>query len=182
MIESVEELELVFFGQLWAQFDAAESAPDTVQHLSYLEPATLDWAVRQGVLAFFERLPMEFVHSKNAAAAWADEASAYLVNSSTVQTWNELMEMASTGMAGHFVEGALCKETAIGATIGSFILPGIGTMIGAAIGGMMRGDSVEAHYNQNYQHFAETIDRASSVIHDRFRFVVSAYEKDLGRS
>ncbi len=79
--------------------------------------------------------------------------------------WDGLDYYDKYGMWDTAVNAFLSKEVVVGGALGSIILPGIGTVIGGALGGMLSGkkendvfDTNFDIYNNNYDHYISTLE------------------------
>ena len=158
-----------------------ENTDSLREYLDICEPNRLYSNLEQGVALALEVYPWIGQATRRALQICLSNAQSRL--STMRHNWREVDSYEKKGFLAGMATGALSKEQTIGATIGTFILPGIGTVLGGAIGGYMAGakedDKAKKALNELEADFHSSLEKVDS---DFTNFVDPCIEEEINRA
>lgn len=165
MREYIEQMQGVFLTPLGSQIEDYESADSLREVLDILHPYKLYNAMIAGgnnfVSEFGEGLSSEAYRAVKRIFSELEDGADELM-----QVWNVLDEYERTEILNYASEGLFSDERFWGATIGSIILPGVGTLIGAFFGGRAAGKRLQNEATQVIQLYLNGVGNFVKIFSD----------------
>lgn len=173
-----ETLKQTAFEPLYGHIGQGEQLENRAEWIALLTPATLYDLLKGGLNNAWWSVDENYPMTRSALHEWS---SAALAHAGTFESlWGQAHERESGALIDGLKAGAFSEETQIGATIGSFIFPGIGTAVGAVLGGMVAGNKVDKQAQELFVNMLNAFDNwveAANTIFDNT--VGPAFNRDL---
>lgn len=167
----IETLKDAAFGPLYLHVEHLNQLEDRSEALEMFVPETLTQLIQEGLNDGWWAVNDAYVETRSALHQWADAAISQA--NSITPFWEEAQARHNGAFFEGVKAGVFSEESQIGAAIGTALLPGVGTFVGAALGGLVAGNKVDKQTDEAFSNLITVFNEWYAASQDNFSNLVS---------